>query len=186
MENKFKILIAGGVILFACLVVWVVNTTPAEPPPVEKVAPPSKMEYEGNTIVEEKDGVKLLELYSDKMIVDAKTQNAEFENIHGKLYQADGKFVELKAKKGNYNRKNESVHVEGDVIVTDSEGAKLISGKLDWNSKDDMLVATEKVKLSKDDMRATGDRAEATNGLRHFKLKGNAQVLRGVKESEGK
>ena len=184
MENKYKILIVAGVGFFVGLVIWVISTTPDEPPPSEKFEPPSKMTYETNTIVEEKDGVKLYELDATKMTVDAATQNAEFENIHGKFYQEDGKFVELTAQRGFYDRQSGDIHVEGDVVVTDSEGAKLTSGKLDWRGKDEILIATENVKISKEDMRAYGDIAEATNGLRHFKLKGNAHILRGVKESE--
>ena len=181
MENKYKFLIVAGLGLFVGLVVWVVATTPDEPPPSEKIEPPSHMTYETNNIVEEKNGVKLFELDSGKMIVDAATQNAEIENIHGKFYQADGKFIELTAKHGTYNRQTGDVHVEGDVVVNDSEGAKLTSGTLDWLGKEEILVATGNVQISKDDMRAFGDRAEARNGLRHFNLKGNAHVLKGVK-----
>ena len=186
MEKKYKILIGAGVGLFIALVVWVISTTPDEPPPSEKFAPPSTMTYETNNIVEEKNGVKLFELNSDKMIVDAATQNAELEGVHAKLYQEDGKFVELTAQRGNYEHQSGDIHVEGDVTVTDSEGAKLISGKLDWRGKEEILIATENVQISKDDMRAYGDRAEATNGLRHFNLKGHAHILKGVKDAEDK
>ena len=184
MEKKYKILIAAGVIAFIGVVVWVVSTTPSEPPPVEKFNPPTKMEYEANTIFEEKDGKRIFELNSAKMIVDAKTQNADLADITAKFYQDDGKFITLTAKIGHYEHKSGSIHVEGDVEVKDSDGAKLTSVKLDWNNKKEILIANEKVKISKDDMRAFADRAEATNGLRHFKLKGNAQVFRGVKKSE--
>lgn len=184
MENKYKILIIIGVGLFIGVVAWAIATTPTEPPPTEKIEPPSEMTYETNTIIEESNGVKIFELDSGKMVVDAITQNAELEDIKGKFYQADGTFIELTAKRGNYHQKSGNIHVEGEVVVTDSKGAKLLSNKLDWDGKKEILTATENVKISKDDMRAYGDFAEATNGLRHFKLKGNARVLRGVKGSE--
>lgn len=185
MERKYKILIAIGVGFFVGIVVWAISTTPTEPPPSEKIEPPAKMTYEKNTIVEDKNGVKLFELDSAKMFVDAATQNAELEDVQAKFYQEDGNFVQLTAKSGIYHHQSGDVHVEGDVVVIDSKGAKLVSNKLDWSGKDEVLIATENVKISKDDMRAYGDYAEATNGLRHFKLKGNARILRGVKESEG-
>lgn len=181
MEKKYKILIAIGLGLFACLVIWVVATTPDEPPTIEKFEPPSSMTYESNSIVEEKNGEKLFELNSGKMIVDAVTQNAELEDIQAKLYQSDGSFVELRAKRGSYNHQSGDIHVEGEVNVVDSEGAKLISGKLDYLGEEEILVATEDVKIFKDDMRATGDRAEARNGLRHFNLKGNAHIVKSSK-----
>ena len=184
MENKYKILIVICVGFFVGVVVWAISTTPTEPPPTEKIEPPSKMTYETNNIVEEKNGVKIFELNSGKMMIDAATQNAEIENVKGKFYQEDGDFVELTAKYGLYNHQSGDIHVEGDVVVVDSKGAKMTSGKLDWNNKDAVLTANDDVKISKDDMRAYSDTAEATNGLRHFKLKGNARVLRGVQESE--
>lgn len=185
MKLKFKLLIAAGLGLFLGVVVWAVSTTPTEPPPSEKIEPPSKMTYERNSIVEEKLGVKIFELNSGKMMVDAATQNAELEDVQAKFYQEDGDFVQLTAKSGNYNRQTGDIHVEGEVVVIDSKGSKLVSGKLDWDNKREILIATEDVQISKDDMRAYGDRADATNGLRHFKLIGNARVLRGVKNSEG-
>lgn len=184
MEKKYKILIVIGVGFFIGVVSWAIATTPSEPPPSEKIEPPTSMTYETNNIVEESNGVKIFELNSAKMIVDAVTQNAELEDIQGKFYQADGTFIELTAERGNYHQKSGKVHVEGKVIVTDSKGAKLFSDKLDWDSKKEILTAKDNVKISKDDMRAYGDLATATKGLRHFKLKGHARVLRGVKEAE--
>ena len=59
MDKKIKILVGVGIIFFVCLVTWVIRTTPKAPPQKEKIDPPTVMEYEGNTITEEKDGVKL-------------------------------------------------------------------------------------------------------------------------------
>ncbi len=187
MERNGKILVAIIVGLFVALVIWVVSTTPDAPPPIEKLEPPSTMEYEGNTITEEVRGVRIFEVTSGKMVVDAQTQNAEFENIRGKFYQRDGRFVEFSARRGNYNHQSGDIHIEGEISVSDSDGAQLISDKLDWLGDAGKLIATENVQIFKDDMRAYADRAEATNGLRHFKLTGNARVLKGVenKKSEG-
>ena len=184
MEKKYKILIVICVGFFVGVVVWAISTTPTEPPPSEKIEPPSKMTYETNNIVEEKNGVKLFELNSGKMMVDAITQNIELEDVQAKFYQTDGTTVELTAKSGNYNQQSGVIHVEGEVKVIDGKGAKLFSDKLDWFNETEILIASENVKISREDMRAYGDRAEATNGLRHFKLKGNARVLRGVQEAE--
>ena len=188
MENKVKILIGVLGILFVCLVTWVVRTTPTEPPPKEVIEPPTVMEYENNTLVEEKDGVKIWEITSDKIRVDANTHLAEFKGIKGKFYQADGKVLELTAIQGYYDQDSKNVHVEGDVVVTDGEGGKLTTVHLDWLSHEEMIIATEDVKISQDDMRAFADRAETMNGFQKFYLKGNAKVLRGVKddsENEG-
>ena len=187
MERNGKILVATILGLFVALVIWVVSTTPDAPPPIEKLEPPSTMEYEGNTITEERRGVRLFEVTSGKMVVDAQTQNAEFENISGKFYQRDGKFVEFSARRGSYNHQRGDIHIEGEISVSNSEGAKLTSEKLDWIGDEGKLIATENVQISREDTRAYADRAEATNGLRHFKLIGNARVIKGAenKKSEG-
>ena len=185
MDSKVKILLGIIGVLFVGLVIWVVMNTPDEPPPITKIEPPKIMEYEGNTIIEEQNGVKLYELSAGKMIIDVETQNATFENLDGKFYQPSGRFFQLTAKKGNYNHQSGDIHVEGEVVVTDSEGAKLTGNELDFVGADQILIATGDVKIFKDDMRAYGDTAEAWNGLRHFKLKGNARIVKGVKDSEG-
>ena len=180
MDTKWKILLSVLGVAFVCLVVWVVMTTPESPPIFDKVEPPTTMEYVGNTISEERNGVKIWELTAEKAIVDIKTQNAELRNLVGHFYQADGKSIELRAKYGIFDNSNKNVHVEGDVTVTTEDGAKLTSGKLDWINNDSMLIATEKVKIAKDDIRASGDRAESSDGFRNFKLKGRAHIIKGV------
>ncbi|MBR5914675.1 MAG: LPS export ABC transporter periplasmic protein LptC [Selenomonadaceae bacterium] len=182
MENKVKVLIGVLAVLFVCLVTWVVRTTPDKPPPSDYVEPPSYMEYENNTLTEEKDGVKIWEITSDKIRVDSNTHRAEFSNIKGKFFQEDGKVLELTAIQGYYDQDTHNVHVEGDVVMTDGDGGKLETVNLDWLSNEEMLIATEDVRIAKDDMRAFADRAESMNGFQKFLLKGNARVLKGVKD----
>lgn len=185
MDNKIKILAATGIILFACLVVWAVQTTPKAPPQVEKVEPPKTMEYEGNTIVEEKDGVKIWEITSEKVRIDSTTQIAEFENVSGKFYQEDGKVVELTAKIGTYNQQTSDVHLEGDIEVVDGDGGTLTSKSLDWNGAEEILTANDDVKITKEDMQAFGDKAESKDGFKHFFLKGHARILKGFANQQG-
>ena len=182
MENKTKIFIGVIAVLFVCLVTWVIRTTPTEPPPENKIEPPTVMEYEGNTLVEEKNGVKIWEITSDKIRIDANTNLAEFQGIHGKFFQEDGKVLELTALKGTYDQNTKDVHVEGDVVVTDGDGGRLTAINLDWQSEKEMLIATDDVRILKEDMRAFADRAESMNGFQKFLLKGNARILKGVKD----
>ena len=182
MDTKWKIFLGVLGISFACLVIWVIKTTPDAPLPINKIESPTTMEYVGNTISEEANGVKIWDLTAEKVIVDIKTQNAELQNLTGHFYQQDGRKIELKARQGTYDNASKNVHVEGDVTITTDEGAKLTSVKLDWIHSDSLLIATDKVKISKDDIRASGDRAESSDGFRNFKLKGRAHIIKGVKE----
>lgn len=189
MSTREKLLALTVVIFFVCVVAWVVKTTPPEPPPMEKVAPPTVMEYEGNTITEEKDGRIIWELSCEKMKIDTLTQNIELDGITAKFYQHDKetdeeKSWELKADKGIYYQVNKVVHVEGEVAVKNSDGAELISDKLDFFADNELLIATGNVKIKKDDMRAFGDLAYSSNSLGKFGLSGNAKILKGVKDDE--
>ena len=63
MNGKQKALVALGLILFVCLVVWAVRTVP-ETPQVNKDQDngPKVMSYDNKTISEEKDGVMIWDL----------------------------------------------------------------------------------------------------------------------------
>ena len=89
MSTREKLLAATVLIFFVCVVVWAVQTTPSEPPPIEKVDPPTVVEYEGNTIVEEKDGQIIGELTFSKMIIDSTTQNIELNDLIWKFHQPE-------------------------------------------------------------------------------------------------
>ena len=164
--------------MIVVLITWVIKTTPGEPPKFEKIDPPSVMEYHDNTISEEKDGVKLWELTAEKVVIEIATQNAELTNLIGHFYQEDGKTIEIKAQQGTYDNTTKNVHIEGLVNVTTSDGAKLTSDQLDWMNNEEKMIATSKVKIYKDNLFAEGDQIESTNGFKHFKLKGNAHLIR--------
>ena len=123
MSTREKILAAVVGIFFVCLVVWAVRTAPPTPPdPPEKIDPPTVMEYEGNTIVEEVDGVVIWELTCTKMRVDSVTQLVELDGVIAKFYQQEkDKVWQLTADKGIYDQNGKLIHVEGNVVVTEQK-----------------------------------------------------------------
>lgn len=154
MSTREKLLAAVVIIFFVCVVVWAVRTTPSAPPPIEKVEPPTVMEYEGNTIVEEKDGQIIWELTCSKMKIDSITQNAELDDVIWKFYQRDKdpeKIWVLKAKKGIYYQAEKLIHVEGEVSVTNNDEDELLSENLDWYFEKNMLIAKNNVKVTSHD-----------------------------------
>lgn len=184
MSKNWKRLIGLGALLFAALVIWVVATTPTEPPPLEHIDRPTTMEYEGNELSEEVNGVRLWDLTADRMVVDANTQDAELTKLVGHFYQADGRSIEFRADHGVYEYSTKDIHIDGNISVETSDGARLLSGKLDWINADGLLVATEDVKISRGDLKATGERAESSDGFKRFWLKGKAHITKGLGESD--
>ena len=180
MSTKWKVFLGALGFLFFCLVVWVVRTTPDAPPVVEKLDTPRTMSYEGNVLSEERDGVKIWDLSADSMQVNTANQNVEMVNPVAHFYPKDGNVVELRAKHGVYDQMTKNVHVDSEVIVTTKDGAKLTADVLDWVAGEETLIAEGKVKVTKEDLLAEGDRIEARKGFQHFKIQGNAHIVKGT------
>ncbi len=122
MSTREKIFAAIVTVFFVCLIVWAVRTAPPTPPTIDKddIDPPTVLEYEGNTIVEEVDGVVVWELTCSKMRIDSVTQLAELDDVIAKFYQHEkDKVWQLTAKKGLYDQNSKLIHVEGEVVVTE-------------------------------------------------------------------
>ena len=152
MSAKEKLLAATIIIFFVCVVVWVVRTTPSEPPPVEKVEPPTTVEYAGNTIVEEQDGKIIWELTCSKMVIDSITQNAELDDVTWKFYQHDKEMTwVLTAAKGIYYQAEKYIHVEGDAKVTNSDDDELTCDTLNWFFEQQTFSATDNVVVTRND-----------------------------------
>ena len=147
MSTRGKILAAITVIFFVCLIVWVVRTTPKAPPPIEKVEPPTVMEYEGNTITEERDGKIIWELTCDKLRVDSLTQDMEMTNVRGKFYE-DDRTWNLTAARGIYDRTESIIYLEGDVVITNTDGSELHSEELIWLTEKETLIAEGKISVT--------------------------------------
>ena len=136
MNGKQKALVALGLLLFVCLVVWAVRTVP-ETPQVNKDQNdgPKVMSYDNNTISEEKDGVKIWDLTADHIDVDIDTRNAEMTGITGHFYQQDGRSAEVKADHASYDNTSKDIEIDGNVIITTSDGAELTSDQLLWTAE---------------------------------------------------
>jgi len=186
MSTRWKIFSGIIALLFVSLAVWVIRTTPEAPAPIDKVETPSTMSYGGNTITEEKNGVKLWDLTADSMEVETETQNVTMKNVTAHFYQKDGNTIELRAKNGMYNQLTKDIHADTEVVVTTKDGAKLTGDALDWRAAEEILVAQGKAKVTKDDMLAEGDRIEARDGLQKIKIQGHAHIVKGVKKDEQK
>ena len=180
MSTREKLLAGLVIIFFVCVVVWAVRTTPDAPPPIEKVEPPTVMEYEGNTIVEEKDGQIIWELTCSKMKIDSITQNAELDDVIWKFYQRDKdpeKIWELKAAKGIYYQTEKFIHVEGDVSVTNSDEDELLSDNLDWHFEENKLIATDKVQVtSHEGGKLSGDKLDYDVAENKIIATGNVKI----------
>ena len=95
------------------------------------------------------------------------------------FYAPDGRVVEVKAAKGTYLEGTKDIVLTGNVDVKTSDGASLTSDELRWEAQKEILAAIGSAKAVKDDLLATGDRIESTDGFNKIKIIGKAHIVKG-------
>lgn len=92
---------------------------------------------------------------------DIFTDDVKLKDVDGNLYGKD-EDVNLTAKTGNFNKKDGKVHLEKDVVITTSKGAKLTTDSMDWDRNKQLVTTPDKVNIAKDNMDivATGARGQ--------------------------
>jgi len=183
MSKKGKALIGAVVLLAVCLVVWTVSSVP-EAPQVTVDNKPKVVSFDGNVISEEKDGVKIWDITSEVLNIDANTQDAYMEKITGHFYKKDGKSATLTADKGFYNNKTKDINLEGSIKVVTDDKAELTGNKMTWLAADSKLVLEGDVNFKRDDMKGSGEKLEATEEFSHFRLEGKAHLEKGAQDDK--
>ena len=74
--------------------------------------------------------------------------------------------IHLSAQKGQYDKLSRNVHLEGDVVVTTSDGAEMTTNHLDWSQDAETGTTADPVRVRRPGMTATG-----TGGLGRPKVK---------------
>lgn len=182
MSKRNKILLGLGAALFAALIAWAVWTVPDAPDISDTQDETYIMTYDDNTICEEKDGRKIWELKAEHMSVDIRTQNIKLEKIAGHFYAEDGRTVEVLADGGSYDNETKDIVITGHVSASTSDGAKLTGDELHWLAQQEMLAAVGNAIASKDDMSASGERIESTDGFQKIRIVGKAHLVKGGNE----
>ena len=137
------------------------------------------MSYDGNVLSEEKNGRKIWDLTAEHIDVDVKTRDAKLEKLKGHFYAEDGRVVEVTADKGTYEDKTKNIVIVGNVDVKNSDGARLTSDELRWEAAKQLLAAVGSAKVTKEDMLATGERIESSDGFNKVKVIGKAHLAKG-------
>lgn len=179
MEKKGKLALGGALLIVLALIVWTVRTIPDAPTQEADAEKPRVMRYDGNVLSEQKNGRMLWDLTADHIEVDIDTQNARLTDLTAHFYQEDGRTAKVKAQEGSYDAATRDIEVRGAVTVSTSDGAALSSDVLKWTAADGKLSAIGSARAEKDDMEATGERIESTDGFNRIKIIGKAHLARG-------
>ncbi len=182
MDRK-KIAMWLSVLVLAGFSAWTAMTIPDHPEPIpESERKPQQMTYGENTIREEAGGKLFWELTTASTPVDMKTQATTFKDAKGKNNFPDRKGARLTAAGRSYDSKKKVVKLEGGVEAVMSDGTKLTSEALEWVGAKDVLIATGKAHVEKDDMTLDADRIEGREQFQNFKAKGSVHLVKDKKK----
>jgi len=95
---------------------------------------------------------------------DIFTDTIKLKDITGNLY-GEKENVKLTAEKGDFNKAEGKIHLEEDVVITTSSGAKLTTDSLDWDRKNDVVATKDQVHITKDNTVTTAKGATGRPGL---------------------
>lgn len=135
--------------------------------------------YENNVLKEEENGKLIWQLSIGKMSINPLTQKAIIENVEGTFYNEDNTELHVKAEYGEYDEKTRNVVFNKGFNVTSNTNVKFTSENLLWNNDEKVLIADGNVIITKDDLKATANKAISKDNFKNFKLMGNAKIIKG-------
>ncbi len=123
---------------------------------------------------------------------DLAGKNADIFDEIVKLKDVVGNFygpeedITLTAQRGDFNKTSGLVHLEQNVVIVTSTGAKLTTESLDWDRKAELVTTKDLVNIKRDNMVTSGVGAVGEMGLKQVTLEKNVKVdiLPQVKEGQ--
>jgi LPS export ABC transporter protein LptC len=97
------------------------------------------------------------------------------DKVNGNLYGATDQ-IKLTADKGDFNKVNGKVHLEQNVVVTTSSGAKMTTDSLDWDRKKQLVSTKAPVNIQRDNMVADALGAVGEPQLKKVALEKDVRV----------
>lgn len=99
----------------------------------------------------------------------------KLKQVVGNNY-GDKDTINLTADNGNFNKTSGVVHLENNVVITTSSGAKLTTDSLDWDRKQQIISTLDKVNLVRSDMNLSGVGAKGQAALKQVVLEKNVHL----------
>ncbi len=99
----------------------------------------------------------------------------KLKKVVGNHY-ADKDNINLTADNGDFNKKSGVVHLEDNVVITTSSGAKLTTDSLDWDRKQQIVTTLDKINLARSDMNLSGQGAKGQTALKQVVLEKDVRL----------
>lgn len=116
---------------------------------------------------------------------DIFTDTVKLKDIVSHLYREEEQ-IELTADKGDFDKQKGSVHLEDNVVITTSSGARLTTHSLDWDRKNQLVTTKDKVFVERENMTTAAQGAVAEPGLNKVRLEKDVTVSINPATSEGR
>ena len=181
MKNKRPILyVVGALIIMAGIFAWLMSSTGENKKIVTTGPEVAPHEIKNTSLHEEKNGKKAWDLQVASVVYNAVRDVNVLNGVAGKFYQEDGSDVTIESETGEIDMQSKTVMLTGHPKGVFSNGGELTADKLTWLSKDEKIVAEGNVKITKDDIVATAQKATMEIAMEHLRLEGEALVQKGV------
>jgi LPS export ABC transporter protein LptC len=99
----------------------------------------------------------------------------KLKQIVGNLYDQKEK-IKLTADNGDFNKENGMVHLEENVIITTSAGARLVTDSLHWDRNKQLVSTDDKVDIQREDMHLVAQGASGRPDLNEVVLEKDIQM----------
>jgi LPS export ABC transporter protein LptC len=124
----------------------------------------------------EKDGRKKWDIKGSS--ADVISDIVILKDIEANSYNED-RTVALKAQNGRYDKKENMVRLENNVVVNSSDGINLKAEWLEWESKTEIIKTDSFVEVEKDNLYAAGYGASASTKHKQVQLDNDVVVKQG-------
>lgn len=115
-----------------------------------------------------------------KWQVQGETANLSEETVHLSPVEAISfgeRETRLTAQHGILNRQTEEIHLEGDVVVTTSDGMKMTTDSLDWDSKKEIGTTPDWVSVGQPGMTVVGLGGKGYQRIHRMRLEKDVTVV---------
>ena len=99
----------------------------------------------------------------------------KLKDVIGNLYGKD-EDIKLTADKGDFDKAQGKVHLEENVVITTSTGAKLTTDSLDWDRKNQLITTKDVVTIERGNMVTTASGAHGEPNLKKVSLEKDVTV----------
>ena len=99
----------------------------------------------------------------------------KLKTVVGNLYGKDEN-IQLTADKGDFDKAQSKIHLQENVIITTSSGAKLTTDSLDWDRKNQLVTTKDRVNIEKGNMVTTASGAHGEPNLKKVSLEKDVTV----------